>query len=271
MDQDQFQLGRTKIFIKAPESVRLMSHCNILLFCLVFALYDTTENLLKSKNLQRNFFTCNRCTDVELRSHVRVSAGRQKALFVSKETTELTFYTKHHKRALVSRCSNPWCRRRLNPTLAPRQHWVNTALELKHKHRLWLQSLGGHRKGLSFSTISTFFMIPMKATFVQSPCSHLLTFVHAVHERACTCTHTQMKLIHRHLSFNSGRTADPECLYLFIAAMHARRPPSPTQPDWESLRCACETQISHRADRWNELPGFSKQASVSDKTLTPAN
>lgn len=45
MDQDQFQLGRTKIFIKAPESVRLTfvspSNSHMLFFLLCFLPFST--------------------------------------------------------------------------------------------------------------------------------------------------------------------------------------------------------------------------------------
>lgn len=56
-----------------------------------------------------------------------------------------------------------------------------------------------------------------------------------------------------------------------LQPLTARSPHPPTPPHWEPLRCVYEAQISHGADRWNELPGFSKQVSVHDKTLTPAN
>ncbi len=84
MDQDQFQLGRTKIFIKAPESVRLtsisLSNCHILFLCLVSALCNTIQGSHPGKctTMQKPFQTLP-CAGVEVTSHVRLSAGMQEA------------------------------------------------------------------------------------------------------------------------------------------------------------------------------------------------
>lgn len=191
MDQDQFQLGRTKIFIKAPESVSSSSILCLLLFGFFIR---KRSRIIYSKKLETSRPTFFSCIDAKFKSCVK-SLLACKGLFECREkkkTWSHHFYTKHHKRALMSQIvlESLLEGRRLNPTLVPRQHWVNTTLELKHKHRLWLQCFGvgvggGHHKGLSFSTITTFFMIPMKAALVWCLCCHLLTR---------TCSHTDVCL-----------------------------------------------------------------------------
>lgn len=68
----------------------------------------------------------------------------------------------------------------------------------------------------------------MKAALV---CSTALSLINICtrHTRVSMHAHRCMfsSFKHRHLSLDSGLTADPECLYLFTAAAHCQEPPSP--------------------------------------------
>lgn len=199
--------------------------------------------------------------------------------FFSIKQTQLTIFTPialkgktvpNHVRVLVVR-NDDWTR--------PLYHVsTESTLKLKHKLMLWLQSLGvegRHRKGLSFSTVATFFTILMKAALVQSLRSHLLTFVHIRHAR--TRTHRCMfGSFHRHLSLYSGHTADPECLYLFTTALDCPNPPPPLSPHAARLRKPSHWGVlMKRKYHTGQTTEMSCQASenkpVSDKTQTPAN
>lgn len=104
----------------------------------------------------------------------------------------------------------------------------------------------------------------MKAALVWCLRCHLLTFIHIV------LTHTDVCLdafTHRHLSLNSGLTADPECLYLFIAAMRCQeRLPSPKPRQTHSP--SHWGVLMKRKYHWEQAAEMSCQAS-QNKPLCP--